>query len=173
MRDFLTLARDRYSCRQMSDRPVEKEKINAVIEAGLAAPTAHNNQPFRIWVIESPENLAKIRSTSKQAFVNNCSVIFVVGADPKTAWVREYDGKNFAEVDASIAATQMMLEVEDLGLATTWIGHFDVNLASELFPEMKAYELVAMFAVGYAAEDAKPSGGHFMSKPEEELVIRI
>ena len=74
--------------------------------------------------------------------------------------MRSFDKKNFADVDASIAATHMMLEIEALGLGTTWVGHFDAPKLKELFPEMADYELVAIFPVGYPAEDAKPSTRH-------------
>ena len=49
--DFAKLAAERYSLRKFSDRPVEAEKLSAVLEAGRNAPTAHNLQPQRIFVL--------------------------------------------------------------------------------------------------------------------------
>lgn len=57
--DFATLAAERYSLRKFSDRPVEEEKLQAVLESGRSAPTAHNLQPQRILVLRSPEALEK------------------------------------------------------------------------------------------------------------------
>jgi len=51
---FNDLARKRYSCRKLAAKPVEQEKIDAIVEAGILAPTAVNKQPFRIWVAKSP-----------------------------------------------------------------------------------------------------------------------
>ena len=51
--DFATLSAERYSLRKFSDRPVEEEKLRAVLESGRNAPTAHNNQPQRILVLRS------------------------------------------------------------------------------------------------------------------------
>ncbi len=170
--EFITLAKERYSCRRLSSRKVDGELVGRIIDAGLSAPTACNYQPFRIWVMESEEALAGIRSCTRQQFAAAAPVVFVVGACPEEGWVREYDGKNFAEVDAAIAATHMMLEVQDLGLGTTWIGHFDVNAAYEQFPQMKGFELIAMFAVGWPAEDAAPSASHEKSRGME-LVSRL
>lgn len=172
MSEFIKLAHERYSCRALTDWPVEKEKIDLIIEAGLCAPTAANRQPFKIFVMESEEALKKVKSYCTQAFIQPAPVVFIIGADPDTAWVRGMDEKNFADVDASIIATQMMLEIQDLGLGTTWIGHFECEKIREAFPEMKGYSLIAMFAVGYPEENAKPSPMHEKSKPEEELVIR-
>ena len=53
--EFLKLAHERYSCRSLSSAPVEQEKIDRILEAALAAPTAKNQQPFRIWVLRSAE----------------------------------------------------------------------------------------------------------------------
>ncbi len=170
---FIELTKERYSCRSLSSRPVEKEKIDAIIAAGMNAPTACNYQPARIWVVESEDGLRKVRSACRQPFVQNTPVIFIIGANEEEAWVREYDKKNFADVDASIIATQMMLETADLGLGTTWVGHFDVNEIVRLFPEMEGYSLIALFAVGYPEDGAGPSPSHFKSKTEEEMVSRL
>ena len=168
--DFLTLAKERYSVRRLTDRPVEQEKIDKIIEAAIAAPTACNNQPFKIWVLQSPEALEKVCQTTPFKFVKEAPMVFVVGGDAGAAWKRRFDDHNFVDVDVSIVATHMMLEVQDLGLGTTWVGHFDPNRMRELFPEMKDYELVCVFGVGYPAADATPADGHAASRGRDELV---
>ena len=67
----------------------------------------------------------------------------------------------------------MMMEIEDLGLATTWVGHFDAPKFKELFPQCADYDLVAIFPVGYADESAKPAGLHFKRKEISELVDKL
>ena len=167
---FLNLAHDRYSCRSFSDRPVEQEKIDTIIEAGRVAPTAVNFQPAKIWVFKSKEALEKLYQTVPFPFVKQAQVVFVIGGDPESAWKRHFDGKNFADVDSSIIATHMMLEIQDLGLGTTWVGHFNADKLAELFPEMKGYNLTAMFPVGYPADNAAPSNTHTVYKPMDEMV---
>ena len=63
--DFAKLAAERYSLRKFSDRPVEAEKLSAVLEAGRNAPTAHNLQPQRIFVLQSSEALEKVEIAAK------------------------------------------------------------------------------------------------------------
>ena len=159
--DFLELAKKRYSCRSISDKPVEDEKIEKILKAGMLAPTAVNFQPFKIWVVKSAEGVEKIGKITTCTF--GAPLFFVVGGLEANAWNRKYDGKNFADVDASIVATHMMLEVEDLGLASTWVANFDAVKIKELFPEMTDYNLIAIFPVGYANSDAKPSERHELS----------
>ncbi len=165
---FLDLAKDRYSCRKFSNKPVEQEKIDKIIEAAMVAPTAANLQPFRIWQASKKETIDKIAKATPFTF--GVSLILVVGANKSRAYNRNFDGKNFAEIDASIVATHIMMEIQDLGLATTWIGHFDPVALNKEFPEMRKYEVVGLFPIGYAAEDAKISELHYSSRTKDELL---
>ena len=166
--NFLELAKARFSCRKMSDKPVEEEKLNQIIEAGIVAPTAKNNQPYKIWVIKSKEAMEKLKQATNFTFGAN--VVLAVGGKKSDAFVRPSDNENFAIVDATIVATHLMLAVQDSGLATTWVGMFDAPKLKELFPEMQDYELVALFPIGYAASDAAPSPRHGQRRQKEEAV---
>ena len=166
--DFCTLAQARYSCRKFSDKPVEKEKIEKILASGLAAPTAVNRQPYRIWVISSEEGLEKISAVTRYTF--GAKIFLAVGYRPEEAWVRPFDKRNFADVDASIAATHLMMAIHDTGLASTWVGYFDAPRLKQLFPQMAPWELIALFPVGYPAQDAAPSPSHKQKRPWEEMV---
>lgn len=166
--DFLELAKERYSCRKMNEKSVEKEKIEKILQVGILAPTATNAQPYKIWVVESED--AKKRLAEANRYIFGAEIFFIVGAKKDAAWVRKFDNHNFAEIDASIVATHMMLEITDLGLATTWVGHFDEPKLKEVMPELKDYELIAIFPVGYPAEDALPNERHNIRRSIEEAV---
>lgn len=166
--DFEKLSAERYSLRKFSDRPVEQEKLDLILEAGRNAPTAHNLQPQRIFVIRTPEMLEKADGCTAAHF--HPPVILVVAYDPEAAWKRETDGKNHGEIDAAIAATQMMLQAADLGLGTTYVGMFEPEKLWAAFPEMQGTMPVAMLTLGYPAEGAHPSRLHASRKPLEELV---
>ncbi len=170
MRDFLQLAKDRYSARMLEGADISKEDIEKIIEAGVCAPTAVNNQPFKIWAFESEEARQKLVSCTKMQFIAPAKVIFMIGADPSAAWVRQYDGKNFADVDAPIVATHMMLAIHDLGYGSTWIGHFDVNKVKELFPDTAKYELIALLPMGGIANGCEPSPRHTEYRNRDEIV---
>ena len=166
--DFANLSAERYSLRKYSDRPVEAEKLDLILEAGRNAPTAHNLQPQRIFVIRTPEMLEKADGCTAAHF--HPPVILVVAYDPEAAWKRETDGKNHGEIDAAIAATQMMLQAADIGLGTTYVGMFDDKKLRAAFPEMAGLELTALLTLGYPAEGAHPARLHNDRKPLEELV---
>lgn len=166
--DFAQLSQARYSLRKFSDRPVEPEKLSAVLEAGRNAPTAHNLQPQRIFVLQTPEALEKADACTAAHF--HPPVMLVVAYDLEAAWKRETDGKNHGEIDAAIAVTQMMLQAADLGLGTTYVGMFEPEKLLAAFPEMQGLEPIALLPMGYGAEGAHPSRLHADRKPMEELV---
>ena len=169
--DFEELYKYRWSCRAMSQQPVEQEKIEKILAAAIAAPTAKNIQNFRIWVIRSEKALQAVSDATKFTF--GAGLFFLVGYKREGAWVRNFDGKNFGDVDAAIVATHIMLEVYELGLATTWVGLFDPQVMCQELPETSGYELVALFPVGYPAPDAEPSPRHVLRKSCEELCQEV
>ena len=165
--DFERLAADRYSCRQISDRPVPEDLMNRIVDTAILAPTAVNYQPIRIFRLASEEAKKAIHTVTHCTF--GAPEFLVVGYREEGAWVREYDNRNFADVDASIVATHIMLQIKDLGLDTTWVGHFDAPKLRKLLPALADYELIAVFPVGYAAEDAVPAPRHSQRKAKAEL----
>ena len=166
--DFAKLAAERSSLRNFSDRPVEAEKLSAVLEAGRNAPTAHNLQPQRIFVLQSSEALEKVDGCTGAHF--HPPVMLLVAYDPEAAWKREDDGKNHGESDAAIAVTQMMRQAADLGGGTTYVGMFDPAKVHAAFPELAGLTPIALLPMGYPAEGAHPSRLHTDRKPLEELV---
>lgn len=167
--EFLELAKERYSCRKFKDTPVEPDKIEKIIEAAVSAPTAVNKQPWKLWVIQDTEAVEKVKQTTNYIF--GAKTILALGGNENTAWVRPFDKRNFADVDASIVGTQIMLEVQALGLGTTWVGFFDAPKLKELFPEMAGYDLIALFPIGYP--EIGPHERHFQRKAKDELVEYI
>lgn len=169
--DFKRLAAERYSLRKFSAEPVEEEKLEAVLEAGRNAPTAHNAQPQRIFVLRSAAALALADECTAAHF--HPPILLVVAYDAATAWVREGDGKNHGEIDAAIAATQMMLQAADLGLGSTYVGMFSSEKLLAAFPEMAGLTPIALLPMGYPAEDAHPARLHSIRKPLAELVTTL
>ena len=61
----MELAEARYSVRKFTDKPVEKEKLDAILRAGQIAPTAGNYQAQRVCVVQSPEGMETLRTLTK------------------------------------------------------------------------------------------------------------
>ena len=88
--DFLKLVRARYSVRQYQNRPVEPEKVEQLLEAAQAAPTAANCQPVRLLVAETPDGRRRLAGAAE---LYGAPLAVVVCADRSRAWKRPFDGK--------------------------------------------------------------------------------
>ena len=166
--EFEKLIRERYSCRKLKDTPIEKEKLGRILEAGIAAPTGCNYQPYKLWVLTGEENCRVMSELTKYTFGEGTFI--VVGADPSKAWTRKYDGLNISTIDASIVATHLMLGIHDAGLGSTWVGSFNAPEMKKRYPEMQDYELIAIFPVGEIEEEARPAKLHYERKGISEMV---
>ena len=166
--DFAKLAEERYSVRKFDVRPVEREKAEAVLRAGRIAPTACNNQPQRILVVDDADGMAKLKKCTSYTF--GAPMAFIICFDTAQSWIRPFDGDNSGVVDASIATTHMMLQAADLGLGTTWVGYFDPAKVVKEFRLPENLVPVAVLPLGYPAADAKRHSGHFEKAPPEKIV---
>ena len=95
---FAELTRTRFSCRTYQDRPVEDSVLNAVIEAGRIAPSAHNNHPTRLIACTTPAMLEKAALAAprfaREGSIFGAPVVLIACAVEDDAWVRSFDGMN-------------------------------------------------------------------------------
>ena len=166
---FLDLAAQRYSVRTFSDKPVEKEKLDLILESGRIAPTACNNQPQRVFVLQSEESRAKLKECTACHF--DAPLALLVCYDRTKSWKRSFDGDDSGQVDASIITTQMMLQAFELGIGSTWVAHFDPQKIRNQFQLPNDYVPVALLPLGYPAADTKPSPSHSQREPIGTTVI--
>ena len=164
---FMELAQARYSVRKFSEKPVEGEKLTQLLEAARLAPTAHNNQPQRLLVIQSPEALLKLKDCTPYHF--GAPLAILVSYDRDAAWVRKYDGCHSGDVDASIAGTHIMMAAADLGRGSTGVMQFDPAAIREAYHLPEHFVPVALFPIGYPADDAKPAPGHAQRNSAREM----
>ena len=166
--DFIEIAKKRYSVRGYQDKKVEEEKLEKILEAAHVAPTAANLQPIRLIVVQSREGLAKI---GKGANLYGAPLAVIVCADHGKAWVRPFDKKQTADIDASILTDHMMLQATELGLGSVWICYFKPDVISREFGLPDDLEPVNILAVGYSDEEAADPERHSQTRiPVEELV---
>jgi nitroreductase len=167
---FYRLAKSRYSCRMFSSRPVEDEKIEKLLELGRLAPTARNNQPFMLIDVKSKNAVAAVREATASHF--EATRFIVVAGDKSQSWQRSFDGHKTVYEDAAIVGCHIMFGLLELELMTTWVAAFDPAKLSEGLDIPEHLVPVAIFPIGYPADDAKPSPRHAERKALDELVIR-
>lgn len=169
--DFQTLVAQRYSCRDMDgSRAVEKEKIEQILRAAQAAPTACNLQRYHIKVIQTKEALEKLRPLTPCHF--NAPLVFVlsINADGGEKIQDAQAAYRFALIDAGIVVAQMALQAQELGLGTTIVGMFDVEALKERFAVSEEYTPVLLLPTGYPGKKGGPCILHKQRKKVAETV---
>jgi nitroreductase len=159
--DFSELVRTRQSVRHYQSRPVEPEKLNAIVEAVRLAPSACNAQPWTLFIVDEPDLREKVaRATfdstvSFNRFVPEAPVIAVLAVEKSKlitqvgGWIRE---KEYPLYDIGIAAEHFCLQAADLGLGTCMIGWFHEGKVKKLLSIPPSMRVGLLITLGYAAE---------------------
>lgn len=170
MNEVLNTIKERRSVRVFKDEQIKDEDLQEVLEAGLYAPSAINQQSWHFTVIQNGKALENFTQTAKETFLKsgvdqlkamannekykvfyNAPTAIIISGDTKAA---------NPEADCSAATENMLLAAKALGLGTCWIGSMpyifgDGNneaLKSELgIPE--GYTPINSIAIGYAASE--------------------
>jgi nitroreductase len=156
---FQRILRGRRSIRRYLPTPVEREKLLACLEAARLAPSAHNAQPWRFIVVDDPELKERLTAAafsgiySGSKFAAQAPVILLLLV--KTEIMAHGIGGRlqrvpFHFVDIGIAGEHIVLQAEELGLATCWMGWFNYRKARKVLGIPRKYKVIAMMPVGYA-----------------------
>lgn len=167
--EFIELAKKRYSVRKFTDQPIEKEKLDLILEAGNIAPTAKNDQSQRIYVVRDEALLAKLNELTPCIF--GSKTVLAIAYDTAVDFKNPFEeGIRSGEQDVSIVATHIMLEATELGIGSIWLNYFPNTKTAEALGIPSNEKLVLLMPLGYAAEDCVPSPNHEKCKPIEETV---
>lgn len=153
--EFFELINKRYSVRAYQSKPVEKEKLQKVLEAANLAPTAANKQPFLFFVIHTQGRESELKRIYSREWFCKAPLVICACAVVSEAWTR-MDGKNYADVDTTIAMDHLILAAADQGLGTCWVAAFNPSAAREVLRLSKDEEPVAFTPLGYPADELKP-----------------
>ena len=166
--EFKDVIKNRYSCKKYSNRQVEKEKLDVILNAGRLAPTAKNLQEQRVYVLQSPEALAKIDAVPPCRY--GAPTVLVVAFDKNNVFTYPGGKRDSGVEDATIVATHMILAAADEGVASCWINFLDPEKLAEALDLPENEEILMVMDLGYAAEGAGPLPNHSSRKELSETV---
>lgn len=149
----------RTSIRDYEARPVEKEKIEKMLRAAMAAPTAMNKQPWHFVVVDQRNVLDALAGTNPYAKMLKKAPLAIVVCG-NTDKMIEGGGRDFWIQDASAATENLLLAAHAMGLGAVWTGAYPseercisiskvLSLSDNLVP-------LNMIVVGYPAEQPQP-----------------
>ncbi len=166
--EFNDVIRQRFSCRKFSEKQVEKEKLNAILEAGRLAPTAKNFQEQHVYVIQSEEMIKKIDMATRCRY--GAPTVLVVTFNINHVFVYPDKSKNSGAEDAAIVATHMILAATNEGINSCWINILDEKKLREVLNLPEEEEVLMIMDLGYKNEGIGPCRLHEDRKPLDETV---
>lgn len=167
--EFKDVVKARVSTKKYSDRQVEKEKLDFILEAGRLAPTAKNLQEQKIYVVQSPEGLAKIDAATPCRY--NAPTCLVVAFDKTNVYTYPEGARQSGVEDATIVATHLMLAAADQGVDSCWLNCVYIDKLHDLLGLPENEEILMILDLGYAAEDAPKNPNSGVRKPLSETVV--
>ena len=149
----------RTSIRDYEARPVEKEKVEKMLRAAMAAPTAMNKQPWHFVVVEQRsvlDSLAGVNPYAKMLLKAPLAIVVCGDMDK----VIEGGGRDFWIQDASAATENLLLAAHAMGLGAVWTGAYPSEERSKAISATLSLpdNLVPlnMIVIGYPAEHPQP-----------------
>ncbi len=174
--NFKEIAENRQSCRNYDPaRPVEKEKLDKILESARLSPSACNGQPYHITVCKgnAARDVAKyVQGMGMNKFATDAPVLLVISEKPyvKSAALGAKVKKNdYRSIDIGILAAYITAEAADAGLGTCILGWFDDAKIRERCGIDATVRLV--ITLGYPAEGDKLRAKK--RKDMDELVTEI
>lgn len=155
---MIDLLKNRRSIRKFTEEKVSKEDLEKILKAGLLAPSSMNKKPVEFVVIEDRQTILKLEKCKKFGTVplKTAPLVICVISDSELSdvWVE----------DASIASVLIQLEVEKLGLGSTWIQlrnrTCDEGISEEAVRKVlsipQKYGILSLIAIGHKDEDKNP-----------------
>ena len=148
--DFNELIRTRESIRNYDPgRPVPREILEKILEAGRLAPSAKNYQPWKFLLISSSLLLEKVKACYQRDWIKDAPHILILIGLKNEAWNRGYDGYNSVETDVSIAMTHIILAAENEGIGACWIAAYNPAVLNEALNPVENQQIFAMTPLGY------------------------
>ncbi len=153
MENFISLCRSRRSIRKYTDQPVPKEAVETILKCGLMSPSSKRLNPWEFVVLTDKEKIRSLASCktygSQMLLEAPLAIVVAVDKDATDTW----------QCDGAIAAQNMLLAAEDLGLGACWCQVYQREDSEEIVRKAtnipEKYAVLCIVAVGYKNEERK------------------
>lgn len=161
------IIRQRRSVRKFTDRPIDKETVEAILENARLAPSAVNFQPWKFFVCASEKAKQTVRESYPREWFNTAQLYIVACGDHNESWKRPHDGKDHLDIDIAIAVEHIVLTATELGLGTCWVCHFDPQVIKDGLGLGENMEPIALLPIGYPDTTEVNTRNRKRKSPEE------
>jgi glutaredoxin-dependent peroxiredoxin len=149
----LDLLKKRSAYRAIDARPVEQDKLRALLEAAQLSASCMNNQPWRFLVLEDAHALEKGRMALADGnYWAKSAPVLIVGLSRADLDCRPADGREYFLFDLGMAAQNLILQATEFGLVARPMAGFQPSVLRQAFQIPESYTILIMLAVGYEGD---------------------
>ena len=150
---LLDLLKARSAYRAIDSRPVEKDKLQAMLEAAQLSASCMNLQPWRFLVLDEPEALEKGRAALADGnYWAKTAPVLVIGLSRVDLDCSIPDGRDYFLFDLGMATQNLMLQATEFGLVARPMAGFQPAVIREAFGIPESYTILVAIAVGYEGD---------------------
>ena len=161
---FLELVRSRTSCRAYLEKDVPDEMLELCVESARLAPSACNKQPWRFVIVKDAALRERICSEGllpglPMPWLKQAPVIVALCSEKSIvthSLAPLLSGIHYELIDLGIAGEHFVLQAQELGLGTCWIGWFKAKKVKKIFSLPRSFTIIAL-SLGYPAEEPRLS----------------
>lgn len=145
----------RRSIRRFENKPVETEKLDRIVRAGMQAPSAHNRQPWEFLVITDEETRKDMgKMTPYSGMAANAGAVIIILMNKKTG---DFENNLFIQQDLGACTENILLQIVEEGLGGCWIGTYpnedNVRNVKNYFNLPDYIEPFSIIALGYSPDE--------------------
>ncbi len=149
--DVSQAIKSRRSIRLYQEKEIEKEKLDKVLEAARLAPSANNRQEWKFIVVKDKDTRERVaNAASGQTFIGQAPIVIVACATESQSIMT--CGQPRYTVDVSIAMSFMILQAQEVGLGTCWIGAFNESSVKGILGIPDDIRVVGITPLGYPSQ---------------------
>ena len=166
--DFKELCSLRFSVRGYTSDDITDQQLSYILECAKLSPSAVNRQPWRFYVVKSPDMKAELHRCYNREWFTSAPLYIVCCIRHDEAWVRPSDHKEHGDIDIAIAAEHICLAAAAIGLGSCWVCNFDASLCKEILQLPAEEEPAVIVPIGHTSPDCLQK--EKVRKPLSEIV---
>jgi nitroreductase len=143
--DVFEAIQERRSIRSYQDKPVPRELLEKILEAGRLAPSAKNCEPWHFIAVTNAEKRKTLSGGTWAKFLTQSPLVIVACGDKKAS-------PDWYAIDVALAVENMVLTAVSLGLGTCCVGSFNEKDIKATLKVPENFEVLVMIAVGYSGD---------------------
>jgi len=162
---ILKIIQERRSIRKYRPDAIPEDVFGRVMEAARLAPSGKNLQPWKFIIVTDPDLKNQLAEASRrQLFIAQAPKILVACGYPEQSYQYQGNYMQSWSIDVTCALDHLMLQAQEEGLGTCWIGAFEETEVKQILDIPENVKVLALTPLGFPAQSSRDRGRKSMEE---------